>query len=86
MQEAVTACSSRVPCLLRWPGVIRPGTVTNELMSPGNPSCCTRRAERTFSCTFRLRRDRCCDVYAVAVLVAAATRVAHVCAGARRSS
>ena len=23
----------RVPCLVRWPGVIRPGTVTNELMS-----------------------------------------------------
>jgi arylsulfatase A-like enzyme len=23
----------RVPCLVRWPGVIRPGTITNELMS-----------------------------------------------------
>jgi arylsulfatase A-like enzyme len=23
----------RVPCLVRWPGVVRPGTVTNELMS-----------------------------------------------------
>jgi arylsulfatase A-like enzyme len=23
----------RVPCVVRWPGVIRPGTVTNELMS-----------------------------------------------------
>ncbi|HKQ36034.1 MAG TPA: arylsulfatase [Nitrospiraceae bacterium] len=23
----------RVPCLVRWPGVIKPGTVTNELMS-----------------------------------------------------
>jgi arylsulfatase len=23
----------RVPCLVRWPGAIRPGTVTNELMS-----------------------------------------------------
>ena len=23
----------RVPCLVRWPGVIQPGTVTNELMS-----------------------------------------------------
>ena len=22
----------RVPCLVRWPGVIKPGTVTNELM------------------------------------------------------
>ena len=23
----------RVPCLVRWPGVIKPGTVTNEMMS-----------------------------------------------------
>jgi arylsulfatase len=23
----------RVPCLVRWPGVIKPGTITNELMS-----------------------------------------------------
>jgi arylsulfatase A-like enzyme len=23
----------RVPCLVRWPGVIKPGTVTNEIMS-----------------------------------------------------
>jgi arylsulfatase len=23
----------RVPCLVRWPGVIRPGTITNEMMS-----------------------------------------------------
>jgi len=26
----------RVPCLVRWPGVIQPGTVTNEL----EPLCC----------------------------------------------
>jgi Sulfatase len=37
-----TACSSRVPCLLRWPGVIRPGTVKNELMSHNDwiPTLC----------------------------------------------
>jgi arylsulfatase len=32
----------RVPCLVRWPGVIQPGTVTNELMSHGDwlPTLC----------------------------------------------
>ena len=32
----------RVPCLVRWPGVIRPGTVTNELMSHNDwvPTLC----------------------------------------------
>ncbi|WGR70519.1 MULTISPECIES: arylsulfatase [unclassified Bradyrhizobium] len=33
----------RVPCLVRWPGVIRPGTVTNELMSHNDwiPTLCS---------------------------------------------
>jgi len=33
----------RVPCLMRWPGVIRPGTVTNELMSHNDwiPTLCS---------------------------------------------
>ncbi len=33
----------RVPCLLRWPGVIEPGTVTNELMSHNDwiPTLCS---------------------------------------------
>ena len=33
----------RVPCLVRWPGVIRPGTVTNELMSHNDwiPTFCS---------------------------------------------
>ena len=32
----------RVPCLVRWPGVIQPGTVTNELMSHNDwiPTLC----------------------------------------------
>jgi arylsulfatase A-like enzyme len=32
----------RVPCLIRWPGVIKPGTVTNELMSHNDwvPTLC----------------------------------------------
>src|SRR6187397_3158693 len=32
----------RVPCLVRWPGVIRPGTVTNQLMSHNDwiPTLC----------------------------------------------
>ena len=32
----------RVPCLVRWPGVIRPGTVTNELMAHNDwlPTLC----------------------------------------------
>jgi arylsulfatase len=32
----------RVPCLVRWPGVIEPGTVTNELMSHNDwfPTLC----------------------------------------------
>ena len=32
----------RVPCLMRWPGVVRPGTVTNELMSHNDwvPTLC----------------------------------------------
>jgi arylsulfatase A-like enzyme len=32
----------RVPCLVRWPGVIKPGTVTNELMSHNDwiPTLC----------------------------------------------
>jgi arylsulfatase A-like enzyme len=33
----------RVPCLVRWPGVIRPGTITNELMSHNDwiPTLCS---------------------------------------------
>jgi arylsulfatase A-like enzyme len=33
----------RVPCLVRWPGVIQPGTVTNELMSHNDwiPTLCS---------------------------------------------
>ncbi len=33
----------RVPCLVRWPGVIKPGTVTNELMSHNDwiPTLCS---------------------------------------------
>ena len=33
----------RVPCLVRWPGVIKPGTVTNELMSHNDwlPTFCS---------------------------------------------
>jgi len=36
----------RVPCLVRWPGVIKPGTVTNELMSHtiGHQHCVRRLA------------------------------------------
>ena len=32
----------RVPCLVRWPGDIKPGTVTNELMSHNDwiPTLC----------------------------------------------
>ena len=35
----------RVPCLVRWPGVIKPGTVTNELMSHNDwiPTLCADR-------------------------------------------
>ena len=35
----------RVPCLVRWPGVIKPGTVTNELMSHNDwiPTLCSHR-------------------------------------------
>ena len=29
----------RVPCLVRWPGTIKPGTVTNELMSHNDWIC-----------------------------------------------
>ena len=34
----------RVPCLVRWPGVIKPGTVTNEMMSHNDwiPTLCAR--------------------------------------------
>ena len=37
----------RVPCLVRWPGVIRPGTVTNELMSHNDwiPTLCAAAGE-----------------------------------------
>jgi arylsulfatase A-like enzyme len=33
----------RVPCLVRWPGVIKPGTVTNEIMSHNDwiPTLCS---------------------------------------------
>ena len=33
----------RVPCLVRWPGAIRPGTITNELMSHNDwiPTLCS---------------------------------------------
>jgi arylsulfatase A-like enzyme len=33
----------RVPCLVRWPGVIRPGTISNELMSHNDwiPTLCS---------------------------------------------
>ena len=35
----------RVPCLVRWPGMIKPGTVTNELMSHNDwiPTLCADR-------------------------------------------
>jgi len=37
----------RVPCLVRWPGVIKPGTVTNELMSHNDwiPTLCASAGE-----------------------------------------
>jgi len=37
----------RVPCLVRWPGTIRPGTVTNELMSHNDwiPTLCAAAGE-----------------------------------------
>ena len=37
----------RVPCLVRWPGVIHPGTVTNELMSHNDwiPTFCAAAGE-----------------------------------------
>jgi arylsulfatase len=37
----------RVPCLVRWPGAIRPGTVTNELMSHNDwiPTLCAAAGE-----------------------------------------
>ena len=37
----------RVPCLVRWPGVIKPGTVTNELMSHNDwiPTLCSAAGE-----------------------------------------
>jgi arylsulfatase A-like enzyme len=37
----------RVPCLARWPGVIRPGTVTNEIMSHNDwiPTLCAAAGE-----------------------------------------
>ena len=37
----------RVPCLVRWPGVIKPGTVTNELMSHNDwiPTLCAAAGE-----------------------------------------
>jgi arylsulfatase len=38
----------RVPCLVRWPGVVKPGTVTNELMSHNDwiPTLCAIAGER----------------------------------------
>jgi arylsulfatase len=37
----------RVPCMVRWPGVIKPGTVTNELMSHNDwvPTLCAAAGE-----------------------------------------
>jgi len=37
----------RVPCMVRWPGVIRPGTVTNQLMSHNDwiPTLCAAAGE-----------------------------------------
>src|SRR5216683_7006137 len=37
----------RVPCLVRWPGAIRPGTVTNEMMSHNDwiPTLCAAAGE-----------------------------------------
>jgi arylsulfatase A-like enzyme len=37
----------RVPCLVRWPGVIQPGTVTNEIMSHNDwiPTLCAAAGE-----------------------------------------
>jgi arylsulfatase len=37
----------RVPCLVRWPGVVKPGTVTNELMSHNDwiPTLCAAAGE-----------------------------------------
>jgi arylsulfatase A-like enzyme len=44
----------RVPCLVRWPGVIQPGTVTNELMSTttGYQRCVRWPASPTSSTSF----------------------------------
>ena len=41
----------RVPCLVRWPGVIKPGTVTNELMgqTTGFRRCARRQVSPTSS-------------------------------------
>jgi arylsulfatase A-like enzyme len=37
----------RVPCLVRWPGVVKPGTITNELMSHNDwiPTLCAAAGE-----------------------------------------
>jgi arylsulfatase A-like enzyme len=37
----------RVPCLVRWPGVIKPGTITNEIMSHNDwiPTLCAAAGE-----------------------------------------
>ena len=52
----------RVPCLVRWPGVIQPGTVTNELMSHNDwiPTLCAdrRRARHHRQAQAGLRRQR----------------------------
>ena len=49
----------RVPCLVRWPGVITPGTVTNELMSHNDwiPTLCSIAGEPAIV-------DKCKDGYA----------------------
>ena len=52
----------RVPCLVRWPGVIRPGTITNELMSHNDwiPTLCAicRRAGHRQQAEGRLHGQR----------------------------
>ena len=55
----------RVPCLVRWPGVIKPGTVTNELMSHNDwiPTLCAdrRRARHRRQAAARATRPTASD-------------------------
>ena len=58
----------RVPCLVRWPGVIRPGTVTNEIDEPqrlGSDLCARSPASRTSSASSRRATRRTASDYKV---------------------